>query len=92
MRRDHLISHILAALPAISGLADAPFIGATFLCRTHLDGLRVSEDVDLLTWDVGEGADSLVRHLAVCCAVNIRVSPWAHQRLSAWTPDTTHCA
>lgn len=61
VRRDHLISHILAALPTISGLADAAFIGGTSLCRTHLDGLRLSEDVDLLVSDVDEAAGALTR-------------------------------
>lgn len=63
VQRDHLISHILSALPTISGVADAAFIGGTSLCRTHLDGLRVSEDVDLLMSDVDQGADVLVRAL-----------------------------
>lgn len=63
VRRDHLVSHILSALPTISGLPDVAFIGGTALCRTHLDGLRVSEDVDLLTSNVDEGAHSLARAL-----------------------------
>lgn len=63
VRRDHLISHILNALPAIDGLPDMAFIGGTSLCPTHLDGLRVSEDVDLLTSGVEEGADALARAL-----------------------------
>lgn len=63
VRRDHMISHILAALPTISGLAEAAFIGGTSLCRTHLDGLRVSEDVDLLVSDIDEAAGALTRAL-----------------------------
>ena len=63
VRRDHLVSHILNALPTIDGLPAMAFIGGTSLCRTHLDGLRVSEDVDLLTSDVEEGADVLTRAL-----------------------------
>lgn len=63
VRRDHLVSHILNALPAIDSLPDMAFIGGTSLCRTHLDGLRVSEDVDLLTSGVEEAADALARAL-----------------------------
>jgi predicted nucleotidyltransferase component of viral defense system len=63
VRRDHLISHVLANLPNVRELADAVFIGGTALCRTHLDGLRVSEDIDLLAVDVLQCADSPVRQL-----------------------------
>ena len=47
IQRDHLISHVLAAL---SNEADAGtmFYGGTALCRSYLDGTRLSEDVDLL--------------------------------------------
>lgn len=41
--RDHFISHVLAALPP-----EARFYGGTALCRTYLDGTRLSEDIDLL--------------------------------------------
>ena len=51
VRRDHLISHILAA---IADLAPAiTFFGGTALSRTHLSdpdvGARLSEDIDLYT-------------------------------------------
>lgn len=36
------------------------FIGGTALCRTHLDGLRLSEDVDLWVPKVVDGASALV--------------------------------
>jgi predicted nucleotidyltransferase component of viral defense system len=63
IHRDHLISHVLASLPGVEELADALFIGGTALCRTHLDELRVSEDIDLLVSDVTQSADALVRQL-----------------------------
>lgn len=50
VRRDILISHVLHALPQIvSRDAQVIFFGGTALCRTHLDGFRLSEDIDLLT-------------------------------------------
>lgn len=48
VRRDHLISVLLAALSA-SGLRDRlTFFGGTALSRTHLVDFRLSEDIDLL--------------------------------------------
>lgn len=48
VRRDHLISHLLAALS--QQLPDAVvFFGGTALARTHLPGGRLSEDLDLLS-------------------------------------------
>jgi hypothetical protein len=47
IRRDHVISHVLAALPAFAD-DELHFFGGTALCRTYLDGQRLSEDVDLL--------------------------------------------
>ncbi|HWL37147.1 MAG TPA: nucleotidyl transferase AbiEii/AbiGii toxin family protein [Frankiaceae bacterium] len=45
VRRDHLVSHVLAA---VSRLAPAAvFFGGTALARTHLPAGRLSEDVDL---------------------------------------------
>lgn len=47
VRRDHLISHLLAVLSA--RVSDAVvFFGGTALARTHLPGGRLSEDIDLL--------------------------------------------
>lgn len=49
VRRDHAISHVLAALTTAE-LGDAlVFIGGTALSRTFLRDLRLSEDIDLLT-------------------------------------------
>jgi hypothetical protein len=44
--RDHFISHILDALGTLD--PDTRFFGGTALCRTLLDGSRLSEDIDLL--------------------------------------------
>lgn len=45
--RDHVISHALAAISSV-GTADVIFFGGTALSRTHLTGLRLSEDIDLI--------------------------------------------
>lgn len=46
VRRDHLLSHLLAALSR--ELSDAvTFFGGTALARTHLPNGRLSEDIDL---------------------------------------------
>jgi predicted nucleotidyltransferase component of viral defense system len=47
VRRDHLISHVLAAV-ADDAEAETVFYGGTALCRSFLDNTRLSEDVDLL--------------------------------------------
>lgn len=45
--RDHVISHVLAAIAGL-GTDDVIFFGGTALSRTHLSDLRLSEDVDLI--------------------------------------------
>lgn len=45
VRRDHLVSHVLAAVARLA--TDAVFFGGTALARTHLPAGRLSEDVDL---------------------------------------------
>jgi Nucleotidyl transferase AbiEii toxin, Type IV TA system len=47
VRRDHLLSHLLAALSQ-QAADDVVFFGGTALARTHLPDGRLSEDVDLL--------------------------------------------
>lgn len=47
VRRDHLISHLLAAISR-SCADDVIFFGGTALSRTHLAHARLSEDVDLI--------------------------------------------
>jgi len=45
VRRDHLISHVLAAIEGVAGVV---FFGGTALTRTVLPELRLSEDIDLI--------------------------------------------
>ncbi len=45
VRRDHLISHVLAAIDGVDGVV---FYGGTALTRTVLPDLRLSEDIDLI--------------------------------------------
>jgi hypothetical protein len=63
--RDHFISHVLAALGASQ--PDVRFSGGTALCRTYLEGSRLSEDVDLLHQDpralLATLAEELPQHL-----------------------------
>ena len=50
VERDHLISHLLAAISR--GFGDRlHFIGGTALARTHLASGRLSEDIDLVALD-----------------------------------------
>lgn len=62
VERDHLISCVLHA---ISRRADAGFrfFGGTALCRTYLDGSRLSEDIDLLHPDPSQGLAALTEVL-----------------------------
>lgn len=46
--RDHLISHVLAAIADLPDRDRVTFFGGTALCRTWLPDLRLSEDIDLL--------------------------------------------
>ena len=48
VRRDHLISHVLAAIAAHVTTDDVAFFGGTALSRTYLGKARLSEDVDLI--------------------------------------------
>lgn len=49
VRRDHAISHILAALSVMPDFENLVFFGGTALSRTYLPTLRLSEDIDLIT-------------------------------------------
>lgn len=59
VRRDHLISHTLAALGhSAQSVAGTPvFFGGTALCRTWLPDLRLSEDIDLLVNTIEDGEE-----------------------------------
>lgn len=61
IRRDHMLSHVLLHLPEL--LPEAVFFGGTALCRTHLVGWRLSEDVDLLVTELGRSAGVLEEEL-----------------------------
>ncbi|GGN11207.1 hypothetical protein GCM10011609_58970 [Lentzea pudingi] len=65
VRRDHLISHVLAVLPKIA--PEVLFVGGTALARTHLAdpaaGGRLSEDIDLWTPDRAAVAAALDERL-----------------------------
>lgn len=79
VRRDHFISHILAA---IAGL-DLPvtFFGGTALARTHLSdptaGGRLSEDIDLCTPLRREVAAELTSRLPVLLRRDFPDSSWS---------------
>lgn len=49
VRRDHALSHVLAAIAATPEAGRLVFFGGTALSRTLLPRLRLSEDIDLLT-------------------------------------------
>lgn len=48
VRRDHLISHVLAAISRAVPAEQVIFFGGTALSRTHLTHRRLSEDIDLI--------------------------------------------
>lgn len=48
VRRDHLISHVLAAIASDIETDHLVFFGGTALSRTHLADGRLSEDIDLV--------------------------------------------
>jgi predicted nucleotidyltransferase component of viral defense system len=62
VRRDHLIGHALAAIAGMD-IAGVTFIGGTALSWTHLPDGRLSEDIDLMTKDRREAAESVEREI-----------------------------
>lgn len=81
VRRDHLISHILAALTA-SHRDQVMFFGGTALARTYLPAGRLSEDVDLI-------ATGARRETAVAIEQTLeRALRRSHGRIS-WAPPLT---
>jgi len=79
VERDHLISHILAAVATTPMREDLVFFGGTALSRTHLRDLRLSEDIDLLVrGDRGRAA-------AVLTATIERALARSHGRIT-WQP------
>jgi len=67
IRKDHLISHLLAGVAHSTVAARVIFFGGTALARTHLGDRRVSEDIDLWAEPAQEVlsvlADELPRHV-----------------------------
>ena len=64
VRRDHVISHALAALSTL-GTDTVVFFGGTALSRTHLPALRLSEDIDLIALAPrGDVASSIERAIS----------------------------
>ncbi len=67
IRKDHLISHLLAGIAHSTVAGRAIFFGGTALARTHLGDRRVSEDIDLWAEPAQEVfsalADELPRHV-----------------------------
>jgi len=65
VRRDHLISHVLAAIATDISTDDLVFFGGTALSRTHLVDARLSEDIDLIARipraDLAKQIESAVR-------------------------------
>jgi hypothetical protein len=81
VRRDHLISHILAALTA-SHRDQVMFFGGTALARTYLPAGRLSEDVDLI-------ATGARRETAAAIEQTLeRALRRSHGRIS-WAPPLT---
>lgn len=71
---DHLISHLLVALSTWEH--DVLFYGGTALSRTHLLGLRLSEDIDLQIESPGEHIDALGDHLRRAIRLNYPDAIW----------------
>jgi predicted nucleotidyltransferase component of viral defense system len=61
IRRDHFISHVINSLGSV--VPDVRFFGGTALCRTLLEGSRLSEDIDLLDDDPRVTLDVLREHM-----------------------------
>ncbi len=61
--RDHLISHTLAAISSWPSRERITFFGGTALCRTWLQDLRLSEDIDLLL-DSPSDSEGLRAHVS----------------------------
>jgi len=65
VRRDHLISHVLAAIVSDISTDDLVFFGGTALSRTHLADARLSEDIDLIArihrWEIADQIEPAVR-------------------------------
>lgn len=83
--RDHLISHVIAALSRTQ--ESITFFGGTALCRTWLRDLRLSEDIDLLVDNHSIG-DSLTKELTRGLRREFPEHEWAevnsHNQVTTW--------
>ena len=82
VRRDHLLSHVLATISARVPTDDVVFFGGTALSRTHLADARLSEDIDLI---------ALVSRAQLAAAIESAVARGlarSHGRVS-WLPALT---
>ncbi len=86
--RDHLISHVLAAIAAWPGRDRVTFFGGTALCRTWLTDLRLSEDIDLLIDSPTDG-EGLRQHASRQLRREFPNLEWAHlgtqNEVETWT-------
>lgn len=74
IRRDHLISHVLFH----ASEEEFVFFGGTALCRTHLAGRRLSEDIDLLVDDHDELSARLEETLPRALRHEFPSARWEH--------------
>lgn len=87
IRRDHVISHVLAAI-ADEVSADVVFFGGTALCRTHLLELRLSEDIDLIaTSDRADVARRIQRSVARRLRRSLGVPAFSPDLISTRHPE-----
>ncbi len=86
--RDHLISHVLAAIGDWPNRDRVTFFGGTALCRTWLPNLRLSEDIDLLIDSPTDG-ESLRRHISLTLRREFPNLVWtrlgAQHQVETWT-------
>lgn len=82
VRRDHLISHVLAAIARDVPDTDVVFFGGTALARTHLADGRLSEDIDLIALSPRTGVAGRIQDAVAAGLLR------THGRAS-WTPELT---
>lgn len=86
--RDHLISHVLAAIADWPDRQRVTFFGGTALCRTWLPDLRLSEDIDLLIDSPTEG-EGLRVHITRRLRREFPGLAWSHlgsqHQVETWT-------
>lgn len=85
IHHDFVISHVLNVLASVTVADQFTFYGGTALSRTFLDGLRLSEDIDLLSVgsrrDVAAAIDRLMRTKMERGFGKIEATPWLSDRV-----------